>query len=439
MTLMRQQLDKSKIHQVEPDSMRTPASAAVLLCSLTTLTSLSAQTFTNQVLVQGLDSPTGITLAPNGDLYFTEVPTPGVGGALSQNTVRVRNAQTGVLSTIATGEPEPVNLAFSGADLYWTCKSAGVILRRQNGMNAVWRMGLQSPSGIAAAPNGDILITQVPTPGVPGTMGGTNTVARIVGSGAPVPITTGEPEPVDIAVDNAGNAYWTCRSAGVILRNDATTGMTSLVLNRLDRPTGIDIDDDGNLYFTEVPTPGVPGPMGGRNKVWKYAPSSKQFTLISVGEPEPKDITVAPDGSVVYWTCTTAGVIVRAVRTGGQPEISTPSVTARGQTVRFFLDAPGAGGNFYALGNSLGRGPTPVGTGFLALEQDFLLAATFSAPSTPLLVGYFGLLDLNGMGTAQLVIPSIPELQGLVFYTGYGVLGQTSVLGLSKTLRTVIL
>jgi len=42
------------------------------------------------------------------------------------------------------------------------------------------------------------------------------------------------------------------------------------------------------------------------------------------------------------------------------------------------------------------------------------------------------------MGTAQLVIPAIPELQGLVFYTGYGVLNATSVLGLSKTLRTVI-
>jgi streptogramin lyase len=418
--------------------MRTPASAAVLLCSLATLTTLSAQTFSNQVFLQGLASPTGITLAPNGDLYFTEVPTPGVAGAASQNTVRVRNAQTGAISTIAMGEPEPVNLALSGSDVFWTCKSAGVVIRRQNGTNAPWRTGLQSPSGIAAAPNGDILITQVPTPGLPGTMGGMNTVARIVGTGAPMPITTGEPEPVDIAVDNAGNAYWTCRTAGVILRNDAATGMTSLVLNGLDQPTGIDIDDDGNLYFTEVPTPGVPGTMGGQNKVWKYSPATKQFTLISVGEPEPTDITVAGDGSAVYWTCTSAGVILRAMRTGNQPELSTPGVTAIGQTVRFFLDAPGAGGNFYALGNSLGRGPTPVGTGYLALEQDFLLAATFSKPDSPLLVGYFGLLDLNGMGTAHLVIPAIPELQGLVFYTAYGVLDATSVLGLSKTLRTVI-
>lgn len=435
--LHAQSLNKSQIHLANR-FMRTPTSAAMLLCSLATLASVSAQTYTTQIFVQGLAKPTGIALAPNGDLYFTEVPTPGVMGASSQNAVRVRNAQSGMISAIATGEPEPVNLAFSGADLYWSCKSAGVIIRRQNGMNAVWRMGLQRPSGIASAPNGDIWITQVPTPGIPGTMGGMNTVARIVGSGAPMPVTTGEPEPVDIAVDNAGNAYWTCRSANVILRNDAMTGMTSLVLNGLDRPTGIDIDNDGNLYFTEVPTPGMPGTMGGRNKVWKYAPSSRQFTLISVGEPEPTDITVAPDGSVVYWTCTSAGVIFRATRTGSQPEISTPSVIARGQTVRFFLDAPAAAGSFYALGNSLGRGPTPVGTGFLALERDFLLAATFAAPSTPLLVGYFGLLDLNGMGTAQLVIPAIPELQGLVFYTAYGVLGPTGVLGLSKTLRAVI-
>ena len=70
MTSMRQPLDKSKIHPVDPDSMTTTASAAVLLCSLATLTSLSAQTFTNQVLVQGLASPTGITLAPNGRLLY---------------------------------------------------------------------------------------------------------------------------------------------------------------------------------------------------------------------------------------------------------------------------------------------------------------------------------------------------------------------------------
>ena len=88
--------------------MRTAATAAALLCGLTTLTSLAAQTYTNQVLEQGLASPTGITLAPNGNLYFTEVPTPGVGGTMSQNTVRVRNAQTGVITTIAMGEPEPV-------------------------------------------------------------------------------------------------------------------------------------------------------------------------------------------------------------------------------------------------------------------------------------------------------------------------------------------
>lgn len=415
--------------------MRTSATAAALLCGLTTLTSLTAQTYSTQVLEQGLASPTGITVAPNGDLYFTEVPTPGVGGTMSQNTVRVRNAQTGVISTIAMGEPEPVNLTLAGADLYWTCKSAGVILRRQNGMNTVWRMGLQSPTGIASAPNGDILITQIPTPGTPN---GSNTVDRIVGTSAPMTISSGEPEPVDIAVDTAGNAYWTCRTAGVILRYDAITGMTSLVLNSLDQPTGIDVDHDGNLYFTEIPTPGVPGTMGGTNKVWKYAPDSQQFTLISVGEPEPSDVTVAPDGSAVYWTCTSAGVILRATRTGSQPEISTPSVTALGQTVRFFLDAPASGGQFYALGNSLGRGPTALGTGMLALELDFLLAATFGTPDVPLVVGYFGLLDANGMGTAQLVIPPITELQGLVFYTAYAVFDANSVLELSKTLRTEI-
>ena len=154
--------------------MRLSVTFAVSLCCLST-TAVS-QTFTTQVLETGLSSPTGIAVTPGGDLYFTEVPTPGTGGTTSQNTVRVRDGQTGTISMIAMNEPEPVNLAILGNDVYWTCRTAGVIVRRQNGTNAVWQMGLSSPSGIAPAPNGDLVITQIPTPGM---AAGSNSVKSV--------------------------------------------------------------------------------------------------------------------------------------------------------------------------------------------------------------------------------------------------------------------
>jgi sugar lactone lactonase YvrE len=172
--------------------------------------------------------------------------------------------------------------------------------------------GLSRPTGIAAQGSGTLFITQLPTPGVPGSAGGENTVDRIqLGSGRIVNLTTGEPEPTNLTLDKHGNLYWTCKSAGVILRRNAQ-GNVSLLLSGLAAPTGIALDHQGRrLYFTEVPTPGVAGGMGGLNAVWAYDLETGDLDSVDLGDPEPTDITVAPNGRV-YWTCSSAGVIVEA-------------------------------------------------------------------------------------------------------------------------------
>lgn len=415
--------------------MKTPIAAAVSLLAMGA-GALSAQTstFTTQILERNLASPTGIVVGPSGDLYFTEVPTPGVMGAMSQNTVKRRDRMTGMITTVAAGEPEPTNLAFEGSDLYWTCKSAGVIIQRSNGSNSVWMQGLQQPSGIDSGPNGEIYITEIPTPGMSGSAGGTNSVSR-VDNAMPRTLSTGEPEPVDVATDAAGNLYWTCRTAGVILRYDIGTRQTSMLLNGLERPTGLDIDAAGNLYFSEIPTPGVSGTAGGRNSVWRYEPSTALMTLIGFGEPEPADVAVTPDGQTVYWTCTTAGVIIRADLTGMQPSVTTQSSTAPGDTVQFDLLAGGLPGMAYGLGNSAGRGPIPVGSDLFGLELDSLLTATFASTSSAGIMGYRGQLDMNGRATASLMIPNLATLSGVDIYTAFAVFDATGIVGLSRTLR----
>ena len=286
-----------------------------------------ADEYSFRVVASGLASPTGITIEGSEILYFTQVPTPGVPGA---NSVARFDLETEEMTILHMGEPEPRNIVQDKhGNLYWTCTSAGVILRRSGGdgddggdddsdgesedaVTMPFLTGLERPIGIAVDRSGNVFYTEVPMPGV---AGGTNRVSVFDGETRTV-LHMGEPEPVDIAVARNGDLYWTCKSAGVILKR--SNGVTSTFMSGLDNPVGIAIDHRGRrLYFTEVPTPGVPGSAGGRNKVWRVDLPSGQRTLVHEGDPEPTDVTVARNGNI-YWTCTAANVIVEARRRGGR-------------------------------------------------------------------------------------------------------------------------
>ena len=94
--------------------------------------------------------------------------------------------------------------------------------------------GLDRPAGIVAVGPRALVITQLPTPGVPGTEGGKNTVDFIRLGPTPVKnrmvnLTTGEPEPTNLALGRHGSLYWTCKSAGVILERsrEGTVSLSS--------------------------------------------------------------------------------------------------------------------------------------------------------------------------------------------------------------------
>ena len=282
--------------------------AAVLALLAQTVT---AGEFKTRVVASGLDHPTGI-VAGGDELYFTEVPNPGTPNA--GNGVKRLDLCDWSIDTINSGEPEPVNITLDRhGQIYWTCKSAGVILTQDDdGATMPVLGGLSKPSGIAIDRWGRIFFTLIPTPGVPGTMGGSNNVSVLTRDGVSV-VNMGEPEPSDIAVSRKGDLYWTCKTAGVILERD-THGAVSVLLNGLNKPVGIALNRQGDrLYWTEVPTPGVNGANGGQNKVWELNLRTMKKTLVNAGDPEPTDITVDRDGTL-YWTCTSAGVIVEARR-----------------------------------------------------------------------------------------------------------------------------
>lgn len=276
---------------------------------------LRAQGYAVTTIATGLTKPTGIALRDNL-LFFTEVPTPGVTGGM--NALKRLNLEDNSITTLHMGEPQPVNIALGHDGLiYWACLSAGVILKQDEfGVTTFFLTGLNKPSGIAVDRQGTVYFTEVPTPGVPN---GANGVFSTDG----VTIKTlhmGEPEPVEITVAPNGDLYWACRSAGVILWRDAEDGTVHELLTGLQKPTGITIDHRGrNLYFTEVPTPGVKGADGGTNKVSKYHLRTGKLTLVGMGDPQPNAIAVSKHG-VLYWTCTSAGVIRKAQRVEDQDQ-----------------------------------------------------------------------------------------------------------------------
>jgi len=269
--------------------------------------------FKTRVIAQGLNVPRGIVAGPCNEIYFTEVPTPGV--PMGNNGVKMLNLRSGTITPLNMGEPEPIDITIDeDGTLFWTCRTAGVILRRtEDGAITPLLTGLDHPTGITSDFFGNIFFTEVPTPATGGGAGGMNTVMVDHGDTQRL-LHSGDPEPTDIAVAFGGTTYWTCTSAGVIVRRDRL-GQVEVILQGLDRPMGIALDRyRDRLYWTEVPTPGMAGSAGGTNEVWEYNLRTCRKTLVDAGDPYPADITVGIDGTL-YWTCTSAGVIVEARRT----------------------------------------------------------------------------------------------------------------------------
>lgn len=289
--------------------LRAVAMVALILASHRA----TAEDYRLRVVASGLSRPVGIAVEDSDTLYFTRVPTPGVAGGA--NSVSKLDLDTGALIVLHQGEPEPTNIALDhDGNIYWTCKSAGVILEQDEeaGVTRTFLAGLAKPTGIAVDRQGLVYFTEVPTPGV---AGGSNRVV-VSDGGALSVLHAGEPEPTDIVVSKKGEIYWTCKSAGVILEQE--NGITRMLLAGLDHPSGIALDKNGKtLFFTEVPTPGVPGSAGGRNKVWEVDLKTLDAHIVHEGDPEPTDVAVAKNGNV-YWTCTSAGVIVEASPVRGQ-------------------------------------------------------------------------------------------------------------------------
>src|SRR5262249_21738098 len=227
-----------------------------------------AQDYQISVVAMNLARPTGITASAVGDsdtLYYTELPQPGI--MQGSNTVSRLTLSATTVTALNSGDAEPTNIVQDAqGNLYWTCHSAGVIkVQTPDGSASILVRDLQQPVGIALDAAGqNLYFTEVPTPGVRGSDGGMNQVSQLdLTTLKRTIVHSGDPEPTDIVVAANGDLYWTCKSAGVIVRRAADTNEVSIIRSGLLKPTGIALDPAGeNLYYTEVWTPGVRGVDG---------------------------------------------------------------------------------------------------------------------------------------------------------------------------------
>lgn len=141
-------------------------------------------------------------------------------------------------------------------------------------------------------------------------------------------------------------------------------------------------------------------------------------------------LSTAPLGTVACSsedTGVTTRVEVYIVACCGDNAAPTP-----GSTVNISCEAGLDAGLSYALALSLGQGPIPIDTRQIDLSPDALFQLTVLNAIPALLGNAQGVLNADGMATAQFNLPNIPALVGTDVYAAFVTINPASPSGISS-------
>jgi hypothetical protein len=127
---------------------------------------------------------------------------------------------------------------------------------------------------------------------------------------------------------------------------------------------------------------------------------------------------VVTQGTGAYWSILNSTVSRVEVYVASTSLTGSGSGTP-GSSIVFTLKAPGDAGLPYQMGSSFGNGPIPIDTRTLELSPDNLLVLSTSGLAPTVFQAYAGLLDAQGLATANLAIPNYPVLKGIRIYTAF--------------------
>lgn len=369
-----------------------------------------------------LNGPNGVAVDGAGNLYITDS---------LDNVIRKVTASTGVISTVATGQPFPWGITVDRAgDVYWGDVSDNVIRKLTvstgivttiagNGTMAFAGDGglatnasFQFPYSVAVDGAGNLYITDSVSDRIRKVTATSGIITTIAGSGAEGYSGDGGPAtsaalfgPRGVVEDGGGNLYFSDVGNSVIRKIDAAGIITTVaggstygysgdggpaIGATLLGPFAIAVDSTGNLFIADT----------GNRVVRKVtaSPASMAFASTAVGTTStdsPHTVAVSNTGTAALTFSVPATGINPAITAGYTLGLSgtCPQISASGHTA-----ALAAGTSCTELVSFHPVAVSPTNTGSLTLLDD-----SFNVASATQFVALSGI----STGTTGIVTPNL--------------------------------
>jgi streptogramin lyase/uncharacterized protein YkwD len=287
-----------------------------------TVTAVDAQgntvlTYTGKIHFSTSDTGTGVmlpadytfTAADNGVHTFNGV----VLGTAGNTTLTVSDVNFSEFS-IATANSAPSGITVGPDGNLWFTEYGGNKVAKITPAGAITEFAVNgNPFGITAGPDGNLWFTE--------TSG--NKIGRITPDGSTVkefPIPTSTSYPFGITVGPDGNLWFTEYGGNKIGRitPDGSTVMEFPTPTNNSGPFGITVGPDGNLWFAEYDG----------NKIGRITPdgSTVMEFPIPTNNSFPQGITAGPDGFL--WFTETSGNKIGEISPFGGTEFSVPTTAS---------------------------------------------------------------------------------------------------------------
>lgn len=173
--------------------------------------------------------PWGVAVDAVGNVYFSN---------WGASSVLVKNPNTGVVTTFATGISGPTGMAFDKqGNLYvasWN--STAVYKVTPAGVVSLYASNIPSPISVAIDSWGNLYVGNISV----------DTVTKVLTNGTSYVFATGISRPVGIAVDTDDNVYVAAQFSNTV--HKITPGGTVSTYATITDPAGLTIDTTGNLF-----------------------------------------------------------------------------------------------------------------------------------------------------------------------------------------------